>query len=87
MIDLILIGDVTDHGGKVINATETMHYGGRRVARKGVAATSPLPPDISKGGAQIPRYGVVHVTMTRGVAVNTARAGQHDSNSEFLTHS
>jgi uncharacterized Zn-binding protein involved in type VI secretion len=33
MIDLIRLGDTTDHGGEVITASETMCYGGRRVAR------------------------------------------------------
>jgi len=46
MIDLILLGDATDHGGEVITASETMRYGGRRVARKGDLVTCPLHPDV-----------------------------------------
>lgn len=34
-IDLIRLGDTTDHGGEVVTASETMCFDGRRVARKG----------------------------------------------------
>ncbi|SIT50598.1 conserved hypothetical protein [Paraburkholderia piptadeniae] len=47
MIDFIRLGDSTDHGGEVITASETMRYGGRRVARKGDAVTCPLHLDIN----------------------------------------
>ncbi|MBP0592066.1 PAAR domain-containing protein [Paraburkholderia sp. LEh10] len=47
MIDLIRLGDTTDHGGKVITASDTMRYGGVRVARKGDAVTCPQHPDIN----------------------------------------
>ncbi|KVU06633.1 hypothetical protein WK60_23805 [Burkholderia ubonensis] len=41
MIDLILLGDSTDHGGKVIAASKTMKFGGRFVARKGDEVSCP----------------------------------------------
>jgi uncharacterized Zn-binding protein involved in type VI secretion len=46
MIDLIRLGDTTTHGGEVITASETMRYGGTRVARKGDEVSCPLHPDI-----------------------------------------
>ncbi|MEM5367069.1 PAAR domain-containing protein [Paraburkholderia azotifigens] len=47
MIDLIRLGDTTDHGGEVITASETMRYDGRRVARKGDLVTCPLHPAVN----------------------------------------
>ena len=47
MIDLIRLGDTTDHGGVVITASDTMRYGGRRVARKGDLVTCPLHPQVN----------------------------------------
>ncbi|CAG9211684.1 PAAR domain-containing protein [Burkholderia vietnamiensis] len=41
MIDLILLGDSTDHGGKVITASKKMKFGGRFVARKGDEVSCP----------------------------------------------
>jgi len=41
MIDLIRLGDDTDHGGKVISASTTMFYEGRAVARKGDKVSCP----------------------------------------------
>ncbi|CAE6934631.1 PAAR domain-containing protein [Paraburkholderia domus] len=45
-MDLIRLGDTTDHGGEVITASETMRYGGRRVAREGDEVSCPLHPDV-----------------------------------------
>ncbi|WP_321873398.1 PAAR domain-containing protein [Burkholderia ubonensis] len=45
-MDLIRLGDATDHGGKVITASETMEYDGIAVARKGDRITCPLHPDV-----------------------------------------
>lgn len=42
MMNLIRLGDATDHGGKVISASKTMHYEGRFVARKGDEVSCPL---------------------------------------------
>jgi uncharacterized Zn-binding protein involved in type VI secretion len=42
MIDLIRLGDSTDHGGKVISASKTMCFDGRFVVRKGDEVTCPL---------------------------------------------
>ena len=42
MIDLIRLGDTTDHGGKVITASQTMRYAGQPVARKGDLIECPL---------------------------------------------
>jgi uncharacterized Zn-binding protein involved in type VI secretion len=41
MIDLISLGDITDHGGEVVTASDTMRDEGRRVARKGDDVTCP----------------------------------------------
>jgi uncharacterized Zn-binding protein involved in type VI secretion len=41
MIDLIRLGDSTDHGGKVISASSTMRFGGRYVARRGDRVSCP----------------------------------------------
>ncbi|AWG27611.1 PAAR domain-containing protein [Burkholderia cenocepacia] len=41
MIDLIRLGDATDHGGAVITASNSMHFDGRRVARKGDEVSCP----------------------------------------------
>ncbi|MBC8642544.1 PAAR domain-containing protein [Caballeronia sp. EK] len=46
MINLIRLGDATDHGGRVITASATMSYDGRAVARKGDEVTCPKHPDI-----------------------------------------
>ncbi|ALL71250.1 hypothetical protein K788_0001934 (plasmid) [Paraburkholderia caribensis MBA4] len=47
MIDLIRLGDTMDHGGEVITTSDTMRYGGRRVARKGDLVTCLLHPEIN----------------------------------------
>ncbi|WP_184010904.1 MULTISPECIES: PAAR domain-containing protein [unclassified Paraburkholderia] len=41
MIDVIRLGDGTDHGGKVITASPSMCFDGRFVARKGDEVTCP----------------------------------------------
>lgn len=41
MIDLIRLGDATDHGGVVITASKSMCFDGRYVARKGDEVTCP----------------------------------------------
>jgi uncharacterized Zn-binding protein involved in type VI secretion len=63
MIALIRLGDTTDHGGEVITASDTMRYGGRRVARKGDQVTCPLHPGINpnvilEGDDKITDHGV-----------------------------
>lgn len=45
-MNLIRLGDSTDHGGKVITASETMRFDGRFVARKGDRITCPEHPDV-----------------------------------------
>ena len=45
-MDLVRLGDSTDHGGKVISASSTMDYGGLRLARKGDEVTCPKHPDV-----------------------------------------
>ena len=45
-MDLIRLGDDTDHGGKVVSASETMHYDDRAVARRGDRVSCPLHPDV-----------------------------------------
>jgi uncharacterized Zn-binding protein involved in type VI secretion len=46
MIDLVRLGDATDHGGEVITASNTMRYGGRRVACKGDLVNCPQHPAV-----------------------------------------
>jgi|GEM_PF-638357 len=63
MIDLIRLGDSTDHGGEVITASDTMCYSGRRVARKGDQVTCSLHPDVNpnvilEGDETITDHGV-----------------------------
>lgn len=47
MIDIIRIGDATDHGGKVETGSPTMKFGGLYVARKGDRVSCPQHPDVS----------------------------------------
>jgi uncharacterized Zn-binding protein involved in type VI secretion len=68
-MDLIRLGDSTDHGGKVISASSTMDYDGRPLARKGDEVSCPKHPDIrpnriidgdestTDGGIPIARHG------------------------------
>lgn len=42
MIDIIRLGDETDHSGRVVSASDHMEFDGRRVARKGDEVTCPL---------------------------------------------
>lgn len=46
MINLIRFDDDTDHGGKVINASSTMRFDSRFVARKGDEISCPKHPDV-----------------------------------------
>jgi uncharacterized Zn-binding protein involved in type VI secretion len=62
-IDLIRLGDTTDHGGEVITASETMRYSGRRVARKGDLVMCPQHPEVQpnvilEGDSKINDHGV-----------------------------
>ncbi|MEZ2354017.1 PAAR domain-containing protein [Caballeronia sp. RCC_10] len=45
-IDIVRLDDCTDHGGKVITASETMNFRGRKVARKGDKVSCPLHPEV-----------------------------------------
>jgi uncharacterized Zn-binding protein involved in type VI secretion len=54
MMNLIRLGDATDHGGKVISASKGMHYDGLFVARMGDEVSCPLHPP---GEAQPDRGG------------------------------
>ncbi|SIT46293.1 PAAR repeat-containing protein [Paraburkholderia piptadeniae] len=63
MINLIRLGDTTDHGGEVVTASETMCFDRRRVARKGDVVTCPLHPEINpnlivEGDDKITDHGV-----------------------------
>lgn len=68
MIDLIRLGDPTDHGGAVISASTTMRFDGRPVARKGDEVSCPkhdIRPNLiidgdecmTDGGVPIARHG------------------------------
>jgi len=45
-MNLIRLGDDTDHRGKVTSASTTMRFDGRFVARKGDEVSCPLHPGI-----------------------------------------
>ena len=47
MMDLIRVGDDTDHGGKVETGSLAMKCDGRHVARKGDRVSCPQHPDLS----------------------------------------
>ncbi|WP_175819056.1 PAAR domain-containing protein [Burkholderia sp. BCC0419] len=47
MINLIRIGDATDHGGKVETGSTKMRFDGRFVARKGDLVSCPQHPGVS----------------------------------------
>jgi uncharacterized Zn-binding protein involved in type VI secretion len=68
MIDLIRLGDPTDHGGAVVSASTTMRFEGRPVARKGDEVACPkhdIHPNLiidgdesmTDGGVPIARHG------------------------------
>jgi uncharacterized Zn-binding protein involved in type VI secretion len=68
MINLIRLGDSTDHGGSVITASQTMRYEGRFVARKGDEVSCPkhdIKPNViidgdestTDDGVAIARHG------------------------------
>lgn len=46
MINLIRLGDDTDHGGKVITASSTMRFDSLFVARKGDEVSCPQHPSV-----------------------------------------
>lgn len=46
-MNLIRIGDDTDHGGKVETGSTTMRFDGRYVARKGDLVSCPQHPEVS----------------------------------------
>lgn len=46
MSNFIRLGDSTDHGGKVVTASESMSYDGISVARVGDKITCPLHPQV-----------------------------------------
>jgi len=45
-INLIRLGDATDHSGEVIGASETMKFDGRGVARKGDKVRCEIHPGV-----------------------------------------
>ncbi|MCA7962627.1 PAAR domain-containing protein [Burkholderia cenocepacia] len=47
MINVIRIGDATDHGGNVETGSSSMKFDGRYVARKGDRVSCPQHPDVS----------------------------------------
>ncbi|MBY4771928.1 PAAR domain-containing protein [Burkholderia ambifaria] len=47
MMNLIRVGDGTDHRGKVETGSTTMRFDGRYVARKGDRVSRPQHPDVS----------------------------------------
>lgn len=46
MINLIRLGDTTDHGGEVMSASHNMRYDGIPVARKGDEVRCPQHPEV-----------------------------------------
>ena len=47
MMDLIRVGDDTDHGGNVETGSLAMKFDGRYVARKGDRVSCPQHPEVS----------------------------------------
>lgn len=47
VINVIRIGDATDHGGNVETGSSSMKFDGRYVARKGDRVSCPQHPDVS----------------------------------------
>jgi uncharacterized Zn-binding protein involved in type VI secretion len=63
VINLIRLGDTTDHGGEVITASQVMVINGKGVARKGDKIKCPKHPDVSpnvieEGDPNIRDHGV-----------------------------
>ncbi len=50
MMDLIRVGDSTDHDGKVETGSTTMRFDGPYVARKGDHVSCPQHPSVSPNG-------------------------------------
>ncbi|MDN7720012.1 PAAR domain-containing protein [Burkholderia gladioli] len=46
-MNLIRVGDDTDHGGKVETGSQTMQYDGRYVVRRGGLVSCPEHPEVS----------------------------------------
>ncbi|WP_321788950.1 PAAR domain-containing protein [Paraburkholderia sp. J94] len=62
-MDLIRLGDTTDHGGAVVTGSSTMDYDGKPVARKGDLIECPLHPQIQpnvilEGDEEISDHGI-----------------------------
>ncbi|MFB9124611.1 PAAR domain-containing protein [Paraburkholderia dipogonis] len=62
-MDVIRLGDTTNHGGAVVTGSETMDYDGRPVARKGDLVECPLHPQVNpnvilEGDDEITDHGI-----------------------------
>ncbi|WP_186267896.1 PAAR domain-containing protein [Burkholderia gladioli] len=71
MINLIRIGDDTDHGGKVETGPQAMQYDGRYVARKGDLVSCPKHSEVS------PNLIEESDTSLTDAGVPIARHGHH----------
>ncbi|MBJ9617709.1 PAAR domain-containing protein [Burkholderia multivorans] len=63
MLNAIRMGDSTDHGGEVVEASRIMKINGRGVARKGDKIRCPIHPDVNpnvieEGDPNIKDHGV-----------------------------
>ncbi|CAG9220341.1 conserved hypothetical protein [Burkholderia vietnamiensis] len=63
MLNAIRMGDSTDHGGEVVEASPIMRINGRGVARKGDKIKCPIHPDVNpnvieEGDPNIKDHGV-----------------------------
>ncbi|WP_103706574.1 PAAR domain-containing protein [Paraburkholderia eburnea] len=63
MLNVIRLGDTTDHDGEVITASEVMMIQGKGVARKGDRIRCPKHPDVNpnvieEGDSNIRDHGV-----------------------------
>jgi uncharacterized Zn-binding protein involved in type VI secretion len=63
MIDLIRLGDMTNHGGEVVTASDVMRIYGRRVARMGDLVTCRQHPEVCpnmilEGDSNVTDHGV-----------------------------
>lgn len=71
MMNLIRVGDDTDHGGKVETGSQMMQYDGRAVARKGDRVSCPKHPDV------LPNVIEEGDTSLTDAGVPIARHGHH----------
>lgn len=69
MMNLIRVGDDTDHGGKVETGSTTMRFDGRYVARKGDCVSCPQHPDVSPNLIEEGDTSMMMASRSRGTVI------------------